>query len=117
MENGYGRRQREDYRELDRLLEDADRSLGGGDLRVTNEALKRAGVKATSMWGEVGQPALPGHTRRLVGLIGEVQRDMSHPERNSPHALRGDIGELRSWFGLEARRDSVQTTIGERGRQ
>lgn len=49
------RRGREDYEELDRLLEEADRSLvDGGELREANEALKRAGVKAASMWGGVG---------------------------------------------------------------
>ena len=114
MENGHGRRQREDYEELDRLLENADRSLGDEDLRVTNEALKRAGVKAASMWGEVGRPALPGHTRRLAALIGEVQQDLGRQDRNSPDTLRKDIGELRSRFGLEARRDAAQTTNGER---
>ena len=114
MENGHGRRQREDYEELDRLLEDADRSLGDEDLRVTNEALKRAGVKAASMWGEVGRPALPEHTRRLAALVGEVQQDLGRPDRNSPDTLRKDIGELRSRFGLEARRDAAQTTNEER---
>ena len=72
MENGHGRRGREDYEDLDRFLEEADQFLGDGNLRGTNEALKRAGVKATSMWGEVGKPVLSGHTRRLVALIGEV---------------------------------------------
>lgn len=105
MESGHGRRGLEDYEELDRLLEEAERSLGDEDLREANEALKRAGVKATSMWGEVGRPALPGHTRRLVGLIGAVQQDLRQPERNSPEALRKDLRELRSRFELEARRE------------
>ena len=59
MEDGHGRRGREDYEELDRLLAEADEFLEDGDLRGANEALKRAGVKAASMWGEVGRPALP----------------------------------------------------------
>jgi hypothetical protein len=112
VENGHGRRRgHEDYEELDRLLEEADRSLANGeDLRGANEALKSAGVKAASMWGEVGRPVLPGHTRRLVALISEVQQDLGHPERNSTDALRGDLRQLRSRFELEARRDAGQTT-------
>lgn len=114
-QDGNGRRGHEEYEELDRLLEEADRSLGDGDLRGTNESLKRAGVKAASMWGEVGRPTLPGHTRRLVALIGEVQQDLGRSQRNSPDALRKDIGELRSRFELEARRDDGQVSL-ERGR-
>lgn len=112
MENGHRRRGREDYEELDRLLEEADWYLAdGGDLREVNEALKRAGVKGASMWGEVGRPTLPGHTRRLVALIGEVQQDLGHPERNSTDALRRNLRELRSRFELEARRDAGQTAL------
>ncbi len=113
MEDGKGRRRgREDYEDLDRLLEEADRSLAdGGDLREVNQSLKRAGVKAASMWGEVGQPVLPGHTRRLVALIGEVQQDLGHPERNSTDALRRNLRELRSRFEIEARRDDGQSAL------
>ena len=112
MENGHGRRRgREDYEELDRLLEESDRSLEDGDLRGANEALKRAGVKAASMWGEVGRPVLPGHTRRLVALIGEVQQDLGHRESNSTDALRGDLRQLRSRFEIEGRRDAGQTAL------
>ncbi len=112
MENGHGRRRgREDYEELDRLLEESDRSLADGDLRGANEALKRAGVKAASMWGGVGRPILPGHARRLVALIGEVQQDLGRPERNSTDALRGDLSQLRSRFEIEARRDAGQTAL------
>ena len=105
-----GRRGREDYEELDRLLVEADRSLEDEDLRAANETLKRAGVKAASMWGEVGQPALPGHTRKMVGLLWEVQGDLNRPGRNSPDSLRKDLRELRSRFELEARRDAKKTT-------
>ncbi len=92
---------------------EADRFLEDEDLRGANEALKRAGVKATSMWGEVGQAALPGHTRKLVGLLWEVQGDLSRPGRNSPGSLRKDLQELRSRFGLEARRDTKKTMTGD----
>lgn len=107
--DGDRRRPRDDYEELDRLLEEADRSLGDEDLRGANEALKKAGVKATTMWGEVARPALPGHTRRLVGLIWAVQEDLGRPERNSPDELRKHLGELRSRFELEARREVGKT--------
>ena len=63
------------------------------------------------MWGEVGQPMLPAHTRRLVALLGEVQQDLGRPGRNSPDAMRKDLRELRSRFRLEARRDDGQTTL------
>ena len=89
MENGDERRGREDYEDLDRLLEEAEHSLGGGDLHGTNEALKRAGVKAASMWGEVGKPVLPGHTRRLVALIGEVQQDLRLREKPPGRVAEG----------------------------
>ncbi len=90
MENGHKRRGRKDYEELDQLLSEADRSLEQDDLRAANEALKRAGVKATSMWGEVGQPVLPGHTRKLVSLLWEVQEEDLNP---SGKKLCGGISE------------------------
>ncbi len=105
-----GRRGREDYEELDRFLAEAERSLEDEDLRGANEALKRAGVKAATMWGEVGKPVLPGHTRRLIGLIWAVQQDLGNAERNSPDMLRSDLRELRSRFELEAKRETGQTT-------
>ncbi len=114
MEDENGRRRREDYEELDRLLVEADKSLEDKDLRAANEMLKRAGVKAASMWGEVGQTELPGHTRRLVGLTWEVQEDLDHPGRNSPDGLRKDLRDLRSRFELEARMEARKTTASVR---
>lgn len=110
MENG-DRRRSEDYEELDRLLLGADEALEKEDLRGTNEALKRANVKAASMWGEVGQPTLPGHTRRLIGLIWEVQEDLNSAERNNPGGLRQNLRELRSRFEIEARRDVEEANL------
>lgn len=119
MENGHEkghsdrqeRRGREDYEELDRLLDEASRSIEGEDLRGANEALKRAAVKAASMWGEVGRPRLPEHTRRLVGLISEVQRDLASPGQSAPDGFPGEISDLRSRFKLEARRDIGQPIL------
>ncbi len=114
MEDGNGRRGREDHEELDRLLVEADEFLEDEDLRAANEMLKRAGVKAASMWGEVGQTALPGHTRRLVGLIWEVQEDLGHRGRNAPDGLRKYLRDLRFRFEIEARRDARKTTASAR---
>ncbi len=112
MENGYEqRRSREDYEELDRLLAEADGSLGDEDLRGANEALKKAGVKATSMWGAVGQPLLPGHVRALVRLLWDVQEDLARAERNSPDLLQKNLRDLRSRFGLEARREGAEKAV------
>ena len=117
VEDEHGRRRgREDYEELDRLLVEADRSLEREDLRGANEALKKAGVKATSMWGKTDRAQLPGHTRMLVGLLWEVQEDilLGYPGRNTPSALRKDLRQLRSRFALEARRDANKTAAGGR---
>jgi hypothetical protein len=105
------RRSREDYKELDRLLTEADGSLGDEDLRGANEMLKKAGVKATSMWGEVGRPVLPGHVRALVSLLWDVQEDLAKAERNSPELLQKNLRDLRSRFYLEARREGVEKAV------
>ncbi len=112
MENVHSRREREDYEELDRFFAEADRALEDEDLRGANEQLKRAGVKATSMWGEVCQPTLPGHTRQLIALLWHVQEDLNYPGRNSPETFRKDLRELRSRFEIEARRDAEKVTAG-----
>ena len=109
MEDGHKqRRSREDYEELDRLLTEADGSLADEDLRGANEMLKKAGVKATSMWGEVGRPVLPGHVRALVSLLWNVQEDLSRAERNSPEQLQKNLRDLRSRFSLEARTEGAE---------
>jgi hypothetical protein len=109
--DGHERRGREDYEGLDRLLDEARQSIEGEDLRGANETLKRAAVKAASMWGEVGRPRLPEHTRRLVGLIGEVQQDLDSPGQSPPNGFPEEISELRSRFECEARRDAGQPTL------
>ncbi len=43
------RRTRKDYEQLDRILLGAEEALEEEDLRGTNEALKKANVKAASM--------------------------------------------------------------------
>ena len=109
MKDGY--RQREDYEELDRLLKEAYRFLKDEDLRGANDALEKAGVKAAWMWDGAEQPVLPGHTRRLVGLLREVQEDLHRSGLSSPGALQRDLRELRSRFRLEARRDARETGV------
>lgn len=109
-----GRRGREDYQELDRLLVEADRSLEGEDLSGANKALEQAGIKAASMWGEDGRVAPPTRTRKLVGLLLEVREDLNRPRRDFPHALRKDLRQLRSRFALKARRDAKKTAAGAR---
>lgn len=113
VEDPHERRGREDYEELDRLLVEAYKSLEGGDLRTADEALKKAGVKATSMWSGAGRAALPGYTGKLVGLLWEVREDLSRTRGNYPF-LRKNLRELRSRFELEARRDAGKTTAGGR---
>ncbi len=110
VENG-NRRRSEDYEELDRLLLGADETLEREDLRGTNEALKKANVKATSMWCEVGQAVLPEHTRRLIGLIWKVQEDLNRAEQNNPGGLRQNLRELRFRFEIEARRDAEKASL------
>lgn len=114
MKDEHGRRGRGDYEELDRLFLEADRFLEGEDLCGANEALKKAGVKAASMWGEVGRPR---HKGKLVGLLWQVHEDLSRPGRSSPGALRKDLRQLRSRFELEARRDARPAAGGRSPRR
>ena len=109
--DGHERRGREDYKELDQLLDGANQSVRDQDLRGANETLKRAAVKAASMWGEVGRPRLPEHTRRLVGLIGEVQQDLAIPGQSPLNGFPEEISDLRSRFELEGRREAGQPTL------
>lgn len=114
MENGHSRREREDYEELDRFLAEADLALEDEELREANDQLKKAGVKATSMWGEVCQPLLPAHTRKLIALLWEVQENLNYPGRNSTEILRKDLHDLRSRFKAEARKDDRKAMVGSR---
>lgn len=114
MENGHSRREREDYEELDRFLAEADLALEDEELREANDQLKKAGVKATSMWGEVCQPMLPAHTRKLIALLWEVQENLNYPGRNSTEMLRKDLHDLRSRFKAEARKDDRKAMVGSR---
>jgi hypothetical protein len=111
VKGGDRRRGREDYEELDRLLKEADGFLKNEDPREANEALKKAGVKAASMWSETGESMQPGHTRRLIGLLLEVQEDLRRSGLSSPDTLRKDLRELRSRFRLEACRDAGETGV------
>ena len=75
MEDGNKqRRSREDYEELDRLLTEADGSLVDEDLRGANEMLKKAGVKATSMWGRLDDRCFRGTCGRWSACSGTCRR-------------------------------------------
>ncbi len=101
-ENGHARRSPDDYKELDGLLDQAHKGLGNADLYKTNEALKRASVKAASMWGIVGGTELPTPARSLISLAAEVQRNLNDPNRDGADAMRRDLDEIRRRFATEA---------------
>lgn len=97
------RREENDYRSLDRLLEEADTSLGNGDRHAANKTLKQASVKATSMWGIVGGAQLPESTRLLLSLASEVQQSIAYPEEDGIQEMQRGLRDLRHRFGAEAR--------------
>ncbi|MBA3610036.1 MAG: hypothetical protein H0W54_01260 [Rubrobacter sp.] len=101
-ENGHARRSPGDYKELDELLYQADKGFGSADLYKTSEALKRASVKAASMWGIVGGTELPAPARSLISLANEVQRSLNDPNRDGADAMRRDLDEIRRRFATEA---------------
>lgn len=102
VENVHARRSPGDYKELDELLDQADKGFGNADLLKTNEALKRASVKAASMWGVVGGTELPAPTRSLISLTDEVQRSLKDPNRDGADTMRRDLDEIRRRFTTEA---------------
>ncbi len=106
MKNGDVRRGSQDYEALDRLLMEVDRSLAGGDLRGASETLKKASVKAATMWGAVGIPRLPPHTRSLISLSEKLQKELGHSRENHPDGLLTDLRELRRRFETEAREET-----------
>jgi hypothetical protein len=103
----YDGRVREDYEELRGFLTEAESLLEVRDPRGAGEALKRAGVKAATMWGGVGVPALPRPVRDLISAIGESQNlvasDGEFPERLD--TLLGRLDGLRAAFQREAQRE------------
>lgn len=103
--DGDGRRTL-DYEELDALLAAADKSLKKCDLHSANESLKRASVKAATMWGGTGVPALPDHARALAGLLSEVQRNISVSGGDRSEVLLAQLSGLRARFDTEAREEA-----------
>ena len=105
--DGKPRRAPQDYEELRGLLAEADGHLAARDVRVAGEALKKAGVKAATMWGGVGVPTVPAPVRDLISLIGETQNlvasDGEFPERLD--TLLGRLDGLRAAFRREAERE------------
>jgi hypothetical protein len=109
--DGKPRRAPEDYEELRGLLAEAEGLLAARDVRVAGEALKKAGVKAATMWGGVGVPVLPAPAQDLISLIGETQNlvasDGEFPDRLD--TLLGRLDELRAAFKREAQREAGTT--------
>jgi hypothetical protein len=105
--DGKPRRAPEDYEELRGLLAEADGLLAARDVRVAGEALKRAGVKAATMWGGVGVPVLPMPVRDLISLIGETQNLVASDGEFPPRldTLLGRLDRLRAAFQREAHRE------------
>jgi len=105
--DGKPRRAPEDYEELRGLLADAEGLLAARDVRVAGEVLKKAGVKAATMWGGVGVPALPPLVRDLISAIGETQ-DLVASDGDLPgrlDTLLGRLDGLRAAFDREAQRE------------
>ena len=98
-----GRRTATDYGDLDRLLEDANKSLERGDRRAANQSLKQANVQVASMWGVVGGVELPEAARSLNSLTSEVQQSIAHPEEDGLQTLQTSLREIQSRFAAEAR--------------
>ena len=101
------RRTPEDYEELRGFRAEAEGLLAARQLRVAGEVLKRAGVKAATMWGGVGVPVLPAPAQDLISLIGETQNlvasDGEFPDRLD--TLLGRLDGLRAAFKREAQRE------------
>ena len=100
-------RAREDHEELLDLLAEAEGLLGAGDSRASSEALKRASVKAATMWGGVGVPVLPRPVRDLISLIGETQNLAARDgQPGAAEPLLERLGGIRSAFERAAREES-----------
>jgi hypothetical protein len=107
---------REDHEELGQLLEEAARFLERWDIRSANEALKKAGDRASAMRGGIGPSELPAHEALLTDLIRTVQNHVDRPGRTGPLVeLPGKLEEVRRGFDHEARKDAGEITADEAG--
>ncbi len=103
---------REDHEELGQLLEEAARFLERWDIRGANEALKKAGARASAM--RDGSPELPTHDALLTDLIRTVQDHVDRPGRAGPLVeLPEKLEEVRRRFDHEARKDAGEITADE----
>lgn len=91
---------------------EAHRSLEDEDLRGANEVLKRAGCQSYLDVGRSRPTDTVGAHQKLIGLLWEVQENLSHPGLNSPEAFRKDLRELRLRFEIEARGDAGKIVVG-----
>ena len=108
------RRRREGYDELDRIFEGTEKSLGSGNHHEADESLRRAGVKAVTMWAGLDRPP-PAHIWLLIRLIWQLQTDINRPGQNSLRMLRTNLRELRYRFDLEARREKSGRVLLSKG--
>ncbi len=109
-----GGARREDHGELSRFLEEAACFLERWDLCSANEALKKAGDKATTMRGGTGLPEAPAHDALLTDLIQDVQAHLDHPGQAGPLLrLPEKLEEVRRRFESEARKDAGEITAHE----
>jgi hypothetical protein len=111
-----GGTRREDHEELGRFLEDAACYLERWDLCKANEALQKAGNKATMMRGEIGLTEPPAHYALLADLVKDIQEHLDRPGRAGPLLrLPEKLGEVRYRFDHEARKHAGEITADEAG--
>jgi hypothetical protein len=107
------RRAPEDYEELRGLLTEAEGLLAARHMRAAGEVLKRAGVKAATMWGGIGVPVLPAPAQNLISLIGQSQDPVASDDEFPEHldTLLQRLNEVRAAFEREA-----QSEVGATGK-
>ena len=88
----------EDYEELNRFLEAAVRQLKSSDLTGAELLLKKASVRATSMWIASGDPSLPQPLTDLDEFRENLRRLEYQRRRPAPHPLVEVLEDVRSQF-------------------
>ena len=89
----------ENYEELDGYLEGAIRRLKIPDLAGAELLLRKASIKATSMWAGSGDPALPQPLTDLDEFRENLRRLNLRWRAPDPHPLVSLLEGIRSQFG------------------